>query len=429
MRPRLRVALAIAIGLLAAALPRAAVASPDAANWHRETLLGDNDDSYFQYVTWSFHPGSYYAYRQTCALQRISKATREVLDEIPLREVSYLAPNAGDDWIATEKELPPFDLPVYLRANDVHHAFAESREPELEISRAGLFLVVRGFRELVMGRDSLDARIPGLGNDPRVLREEMTRLPVPRGKRRPTYWTVVSNTACGDDNWSEDLLMIDGDVLDAARRRMYPDLSRRPGGADTPPAPPDTLRSCDAVLRWLAMWDSAGMPAPLSAFERLRVLRVPQHRIDYEWYRESRGLTWDLQSTHLVFSPDSAFALDEWLWAVERDSLGLVSKRDPDTQVALVQVARQRADVVLNGGTTHSVQVSGWASPVVFQIGGVVDDGTRAGEMRLMIWQGDLAADRLTTWRGPVVGHAGIVREPVREAMHRWMAFRFPTIR
>lgn len=428
MRPRHRVA--IAIGLLAtAAAPHASTATPDAANWHRETLLGDNDDSYFQYVTWSFHPGSYYAYRQTYALQRISKATLEVLEEIPLREVSYLAPNAGDQWVATEKELPPFDLPAYLRANDVHHAFAESRDPELEISRVGLFLVVRGLRELVMERDSLDARIPGLGEGPLVLRQETTRLPVPRGKRRPTYWTVVSNTACGDDNWSEGLLMIDGDVLDAARRRMYPELSRHPDGAGAPPAPPDTLRSSDAVLRWLAMWDSAGTPAPLSAFERMRVLRIPQHRIDYEWYRERRGLTWDLQATHLVFSPDSAFALDEWLWAVETDSLGLVSMRDPDTQIGLVEVDRQSADVVLTGGTTHSVQVTGWASPVVFQIGGVVDDGTRAGEVRLMIWQGDLAADRLTTWRGPVVGHAGRVREPARAAMYRWTASRFPTIR
>jgi hypothetical protein len=149
----------------------------------------------------------------------------------------------------------------------------------------------------------------------------------------------------------------------------------------------------------------------------------PRYELKYRKYLLDAGIPWDLQSAILTFSPDSSYALDEWLFAVAADSLGLFSCRDPDTQIGLIDISAGTADIVLSGGTPLMIHVTCWLGPTSFVIGGTAQNATVTG-FHLMIWQYDLTADTVHTFRGPYLEGG-----TPRKAVASWVAARFPSIR
>lgn len=160
---------------------------------------------------------------------------------------------------------------------------------------------------------------------------------------------------------------------------------------------------CPALSAWFGAWEDVA-EVTTESFQsidsRSYAVAPTRYELNYREYLVKAGIPWELQSEILAFSPDSSYAIDEWLFGVDADSVGLFSARDPDTFVGLVDVRRGTAAVVLNGGTPLAVHMTCWLNPTAFTIAGTVQNNTVPG-FNLMVWQYDLAAETVLTFQGP----------------------------
>jgi hypothetical protein len=200
---------ALLAGLLV--LAEIAMATPEEATWRRQTLLGQNAEHFFRYVTASVQPGSYYAYSLSLRLEKVRKSDLRVVESVLLRDVSYSQHPDSVRWSETSAPVPPFDLPRYLKANRVAMAFADDliHYRTFAIDSAGVWEVFEDGREQLATRKELERQIPALGDDPRVVGIEGT---APRSGRDDWYLRIESGSSDLDTDWSEDLLIIRGDL-------------------------------------------------------------------------------------------------------------------------------------------------------------------------------------------------------------------------
>jgi hypothetical protein len=199
-------------GVVAALLVLAGIAdaTPEAATWRRQTLIGQNGEHFFRYVAVSDHPGSYYYYARTLRLEKVRKSDLRVVESIVLMDVSYSQDLNTDRWSEESRAIPSFDLPSFLRANHVAIAFSNdlARARTFAIDSAGVWEVFEDGRIQLATRNELERQIPMLGDDPRVVGIEETG-PTPGD----FYLRVESGSADWDTDWSEDLLMVRGVLL------------------------------------------------------------------------------------------------------------------------------------------------------------------------------------------------------------------------
>ena len=191
----------------------AALATPDAATWRRQTLLGENADYFFRYVAISENPASYYYYRRTLRLEKVRKSDFKVVEQFPLRDVSYSQDLDSQVWTEKSVTLPPFDLSAYLRVNAVHLAFADDLIRTFAVDSSGVSEVFEDGRVELAGREDLMRQIPELGEDPRVAGIEDTDFQPAKGGKAYFYLRIWSNDAAGDMDWSEDLLLVNQNVF------------------------------------------------------------------------------------------------------------------------------------------------------------------------------------------------------------------------
>jgi hypothetical protein len=185
-----------------------ALATPEKAIWRRQTLIGENSDYFFRYVTISEHPGSYYGYSRTLQIEKIRKKDFQVVESHPLESVTYSQNFDTQKWSSDTDTLPAFDLPAFLRANAVAMAFADDRFffRAFVIDKEGVWEVFEDGRHQVMRRADLERQIPDLGEEPRVVGIEDTNPGI--GEGRSIYLRICSNSSSWDDYWSEDIVML-----------------------------------------------------------------------------------------------------------------------------------------------------------------------------------------------------------------------------
>jgi hypothetical protein len=198
----------LAIVIALATLTTDATATPDAATWRRQTLVGENAEYFFRYVTISENPASYYSFRRTLRLEKVRKSDLRVVEQVPLRDVSYVQDLDTDIWSEHSAKLPPFDLSGYLTRNTVHLPFSEDLIRTFSIDSSGVWEVFDDGRMNLAGRSDFRKQIPNLGGDPRVVGIERTDYEPPKGGKAYLFLRVWSNSAASDADWSEDLLLV-----------------------------------------------------------------------------------------------------------------------------------------------------------------------------------------------------------------------------
>jgi len=208
MRP-----VAVAIILLIATH---ALATPGSGTWRRQTLLGENPDHFFRYVTTSEYPPSYYSHRRTLRLEKVRKSDFRVVEQIPLRDVAYSEHAMSGARTEKSETLPPFNLSGYLTRNAVHLPFSEDVNDmtrTFTIDSTGVWEVFEDGRVELAGRADLLRQIPKLGEKPRVVGIEQTDFEPEKGGKAYFYLRIWSNIASSEDNWSEDLLLVNRNVF------------------------------------------------------------------------------------------------------------------------------------------------------------------------------------------------------------------------
>jgi len=185
-----------------------AIATPDSATWRRHTLVGENAEYFFRYVTVSEYPASHYSHRRTLRLEKVRKADFKVVEQFQLRDVVYSENPMTGARSEKSRALPVFDLSAYLVRNTVHLPFSEEVGRTFSIDSSGVWDVFEDGRVELAGRSDLLRQIPDLGEEPRVVGIEVTDFKPPTGKKAYFYLRIWSNSSASDDNWSEDLLLV-----------------------------------------------------------------------------------------------------------------------------------------------------------------------------------------------------------------------------
>jgi hypothetical protein len=202
-----------ATGLLLALLAVQALATPNPAIWRRQTLVGENAEYYLRYVTTSENPPTYYSFRRTLQLERIRKIDFRVVERVSLRDATYSQDLSTGRWGERSETLPPFDLSGYLRENAVYLPFADDLERTITIDSMGVWEEFQDGRIQLANLQDLLRQIPSLGREPRVVGFERTGFRPDSGTKGYLYLRVWSNTASSDDDWSEDLFLVDMSVF------------------------------------------------------------------------------------------------------------------------------------------------------------------------------------------------------------------------
>jgi hypothetical protein len=202
--------------LLTVVLTLAAVdsmATPNAATWRRQSLVGENAEYFFRFVTVSENPAEYYSYRRTLQLEKVRKTDLEVVEQVPLRDAIYTQDATTGVWTEHSKALAPFDLAGYLTRNAVHLPFSDDLVRTFSVDSAGVWEVFEDGRVQLAGRSDLQRQIPKLGEDPHVAGIERTDYQPGKGGKATVYLRICSNSAADDDDWSEDLLLVNALAL------------------------------------------------------------------------------------------------------------------------------------------------------------------------------------------------------------------------
>jgi len=201
------------MAVLLALIARNAMATPEAATWRRQTLVGENAEYFFRFVTVSENPAEYYSHRRTLRLERVRKSDLRVFEQVPLRDVTYTQDPRTDAWTEHSTTPPPFDLSRYLAQNAVHLPFSDDLIRRFSVDSSGVWEVFEDGRVQLARRADLRRQIPKLGENPRVVGIERTDYEPAKGGKTFVYLRIWSNSAADDDSWSEDLLLVNNLVL------------------------------------------------------------------------------------------------------------------------------------------------------------------------------------------------------------------------
>jgi hypothetical protein len=143
----------------------------------------------------------------------VRKSDLRIVEQMPLRDVSYVQDLDTDIWSEHSTELPPFDLSGYLTRNKVHLPFSDDLIRTFSIDSSGVWEVFDDGRINLASRSDFHKQIPNLGDDPRVVGIEGTDYEPSKGGKAYLFLRVWSNSAASDADWSEDLLLVNRDVF------------------------------------------------------------------------------------------------------------------------------------------------------------------------------------------------------------------------
>lgn len=184
------------------------MATPGAAIWRRQVLVGENSEFFFRYVSVSENLPNHYSFRRTQRIEQVRKSDMSVVERVSLRDVTYAQDMDSGVWNERSVALPPFDLAGYLTSNAVHLPFSDDVIRTFSIDSTGVWEEFDDGRVELVGSADLRRQIPNLGDDPRVVGIESTDFEPVKGGKAYLYLRVWSNSTASDADWSEDLLLV-----------------------------------------------------------------------------------------------------------------------------------------------------------------------------------------------------------------------------
>lgn len=194
----------VAIVLL---LPSLSSATPGAASWRREVLLGANDDFYFVWVAKWSQPGSHYTSRESVTVHTARFDNNVAVDSVLVLAAHHTFIQSQGPWEASYSELPQFDLAQFLSENRIRPAFTSEWPKDVAIEDGAL--VVRGEfgSKVVLTRSEIGELVPSIGRDPHIVQCQRVRR-MNRSGPLVLFFTIRFNTSHDDDDWTEVLIPV-----------------------------------------------------------------------------------------------------------------------------------------------------------------------------------------------------------------------------
>ncbi len=213
----------VLIGLLL--IPAVGEPSPSGGDWHAESLLGENADSYFVLRVARHNPGSYYMYSEMVSLEKVSKVGLHVVQSWVIHSTDYAMDLTTEVWGEKDAPVVPVDLAAIFREHRMQVAFPQANFSDLVVDSTGVRAEVCGYRGEVMHRDDLRRQAPDLGLGPRVIGIASTM----ERTGDLVFLSVASNSGA-DVGHSVDLLVVQGGILLRARDKVQRAIREASGG-------------------------------------------------------------------------------------------------------------------------------------------------------------------------------------------------------
>lgn len=226
---RVSVAHRVILGMTAVAATLAcflpASATPGAATWHRETLIGENGSSYVLLISDHVNEGTYYRWREVQRVERIDKRSGKTIEALPIREVDFVS-----DMQTLAPSRTAFDLAAYAAAHQLSAPFTHDESPHVVgLDSTGLVVRWDGRSELIVPMATIRARFVPSGepDEPRLIGIEFTRARPDSGLGRMQYYRILSSPAGSDISSSEVVIMVPEERIRQALDRFFVPKRRR----------------------------------------------------------------------------------------------------------------------------------------------------------------------------------------------------------
>ena len=196
------------------------------------------------------------------------------------------------------------------------------------------------------------------------------------------------------------------------------------GAPDEGPFSHADVRAHSELAEWLDLWAPPLNKLTPSSFQLVRESSEIGDSIDYATFFGNAGLpTW--QKERLIYSPDSAWAVDFWFLQVTDAGQFL---GDPDSHIALVHPGNHQAFQILDCGTPCGFHVVAWLTRTSFLVGGWAEAfDIDMDHIRPVVWRYDLDVQRVREFQGPPLGRNHLATMDV--ALHNQWRSRFPWLR
>jgi hypothetical protein len=217
----------IGLVLLSGLTPVQSRVTPEAARWHKDLLLGETADGYVVLRQERRYPGSYYEYSDELRVVRVAENNRAVMEEYVTQRSHCRQHPDTMIWHCSYDSLPPFDLSRHLRTRGVRAAYASDRAQGASIDSQGLYIEWEGIRATIMPMTAVLRQLPDLGEEPRVIGVMTTDRHEVFGGPLIYFFDVLSGFEAIDDNWSEDLLLVEEGDLQRAEQQLEDALKKK----------------------------------------------------------------------------------------------------------------------------------------------------------------------------------------------------------
>jgi hypothetical protein len=206
--------------LMIATIHMASWASPNAATWYKEELLGENGRYYFLVVTQWINRGSHYKHTELQSLRKIDKLSNDVVEEFDLRRFESTNMIEEDRQVVHEQDSPSFDLPAYMRENQVRYPYAADWD-FVKVDSVGIYVEKHGIRADIVPMAEIRPLVPG-GYAPRTLVAARRTSAWPdSGLDRKVYCYLRTGNAGGDWDVAQVVVMVSREALNAPFQRGH----------------------------------------------------------------------------------------------------------------------------------------------------------------------------------------------------------------
>lgn len=136
-------------------------ATPSAATWQRESLIGCNEKYFYTFILERNNPASYFEYTETFSLAQYEIAGGKLTNKTVIRKTRHVDKQADGHWVTEEQQTNAFDLNQFLSKDNLVYIFPAARsETQWLVQAEGIYLQGDKGKAILVPKSNLATTVP-----------------------------------------------------------------------------------------------------------------------------------------------------------------------------------------------------------------------------------------------------------------------------
>jgi len=136
-------------------------ATPSAATWQRESLIGCNEKYFYTFIMERNNPASYYEYTEIFSLAQYEIANSQLVNKTVIRKTRHADKQADGHWVKEEQQTNAFDLNQFLSKDNLVYIFpADMSETQWLVEADGIYLQGDKGKVILVPKSDLATKVP-----------------------------------------------------------------------------------------------------------------------------------------------------------------------------------------------------------------------------------------------------------------------------